>query len=175
MKLKKLFTVMLTLSCVVASLCMIPAVSANAASTNKAATSAASDVAHGIYDFDNSSTKGNEKKANSNDLINFVRLTLVKSGSNLIVYGDTRSNDEMSLIGFKNITLQRQENGVWRDYQTWTDLYNSNSIRYSVSKTVTVPAGYYYRAVANHYAEKTVLLIFKDTQTYYNETTSLFM
>ena len=96
MKFKKLLITVLSLSCVFTSLCTYPALSAQAASVNKVEIStekstkvAHSDIAHGIYDFDNSGIKKNGL-SNSNDLITFARLTLKKSGSSIINFPSLR-------------------------------------------------------------------------------------
>lgn len=154
----------------------------NVSSTEKLINTQQSDIAHGIYDFNNSNNKNKKSSstvmnnlASSNNLISFVQLTLTRSGSTLQVYGETGSDTDMAKIGFINITIQREENGSWQNYATWNSLYDYDSFVYCFGKYYDVPAGYNYRAIANHYAEKPSILWFKDTQTYYNETTVLYM
>ena len=49
-----------------------------------------------------------------------------------------------------HLYLQQYENGTWVDYADWLETSNgTNSI---VSKTISVPKGYTYRAKASCYA-----------------------
>lgn len=186
MKLKKLFKNVLSFSFVIAILCVNSAIPVNAKKIPSQVDPSTSQsfTAHGIYDFDNSSSSSVVKKnsstensilASNNNLIIAVQLTLTKNGTSLSVYGNTRSDYDMSKIGFNNITIQREVNGTWQNYTEWTNLYDYNTISYFNDLTINVPSGYYYRAIANHYAEKSTFLWFKDTQTYYNQTTALYV
>ena len=49
-----------------------------------------------------------------------------------------------------HLYLQQYKNGKWTDYDDWLESKNETSL--TVSKTVTVPAGYKYRAKASCYA-----------------------
>jgi len=188
-KAKKIFIIALSFACIFTSLSVNSAISVHAASTDISAapsvTSPQSDVAHGIYDFNNSSTTKSSATTNdlvssslvsSNDLICAVQLTLTRdSSTSLNVYGNTTSDSAMSEIGFTNITIQREVNGTWQNYAQWSNLYGYNTFSHSEDKTINVQTGYYYRAIANHYAEKPWFLWMNYTQTYYNETSALYM
>lgn len=184
MKIKKTICFAMSLIFTITSLCITPAfLSAKAASTGNVTDSAKqSDVAHGIYDFNHSSSSTSQKNstinalASSNGLISAVQLTLTRdSSTQLNVYGDTTSDSVMSKIGFTSITIQREVNGTWTNYATWNNLYDYNALTHSEDKEISVQNGYYYRAIAYHYAEKPTFLWFTDSQTYYNETTVLYM
>lgn len=49
-----------------------------------------------------------------------------------------------------HLYLQQYKNGKWTDYDDWLESKNGTSL--TVSKTVTVPTGYKYRAKASCYA-----------------------
>lgn len=49
-----------------------------------------------------------------------------------------------------HLYLQQYKNGKWTDYDDWLESKNGTSL--TVSKTVTVPKGYKYRAKASCYA-----------------------
>ncbi len=49
-----------------------------------------------------------------------------------------------------HLYLQQYKNGKWTDYDDWPESKNGTSL--TISKTVTVPTGYKYRAKASCYA-----------------------
>ena len=49
-----------------------------------------------------------------------------------------------------HLYLQQYKNGKWTDYDDWLESKNGTGL--TVSKTVTVPTGYKYRAKASCYA-----------------------
>lgn len=184
MKFKKSICFVMSLIFTITNLCIAPAfLSAKAVSTGNATNFAEqSDVAHGIYDFNHSNSSTSQKNstmntlASSSGLISAVQLTLTRdSSTQLNVYGDTTSDSVMSKIGFTSITIQREVNGTWTNYATWTDMYDYNALTHSEDKEISVQNGYFYRAIAYHYAEKPTFLWFTDNQTYYNQTTALYM
>lgn len=82
---------------------------------------------------------------------------------------------DVTECGFTYIRLQRLINGAWTDYATYCyyDQY-ANATEKTFSKSISPPSGYTYRVICEHYAEKPRLVIFTDTQTIYNETTTLY-
>lgn len=47
--------------------------------------------------------------------------------------------------------LERKVNGSWVRVMSWTQT-NENAVYAGISKSVTVPSGYYYRVRSHHYA-----------------------
>ena len=111
-------------------------------------------------------------KARATGLIIEQALYLSKSGGNLIVSGRTVGNDDVDKTGFTYVKVQRFVNGVWQDYAVWTDIYSSTN-RCMLGKSVEATAGYSYRVICNHYAQKSKFWLFKSEQNAYNETGSL--
>ena len=103
-------------------------------------------------------------------LISTTQLTVYRSGTQLAVYGTTRCYDIMTKVGFTYITIQRWINGGWTDYLTINNYLDTNCDYHSYGKYHTVPLGYTYRAICNHYAEKPGILWFTDKENIYNET-----
>lgn len=109
-------------------------------------------------------------------LISGYSLYIKKETNNQVtVKAVTNGYTTMQSIGFKYITVQRYENGVWRDYWRQGDVYLTDSMGYTAYKTVSVATGYQYRAVVDHYAEKSGWWIFADSQTIHNDTQPLYM
>ncbi|HEX3037913.1 MAG TPA: hypothetical protein VHO94_02850 [Oscillospiraceae bacterium] len=182
MKLKKVICIVVSLVFTITSLCVSPSfLSAKAESVkNVNMNMAQGNVAHGVYDFNHNSPKKNSATSkaltSSSNLISAVQLTLTRNSSTqLNIYGDTTSDSVMAKIGFTYITIQQQINGSWTDFANWSNMYDYNSLTDSEEKAIAVPHGYYYRAIACHYAEKNTTLWYKDTQSYNNETTVLYM
>ena len=182
MKFKKVICVVLSLVFMLTSLCVAPSfLSAKAESVKSVNMNMAhGNVAHGVYDFNHNSPRKNSGTSkgltSSNNLISAVQLTLTRNSSTqLNIYGNTTSDTAVDKIGFTYITIQQQINGSWTDYANWSNMYDNNTFTDSEEKVINVPHGYYYRAVACHYAEKSTVLWYKDTQSYYNETTVLYM
>ena len=88
-------------------------------------------------------------------LIAKYSLSVSKSGGNLTISGQTKSNSIMASIGFINISIQRSSNGSsWTEEKTITNKLKSNSTSHTLSDySVTVVGGYYYRVVCDHYAD----------------------
>lgn len=120
----------------------------------------------GKYDFD--STQGAQPRTSG--LITATQLTVYRSSTQLAVYGRTNCFDIMSKVGFTYIIIQRWENNKWTDYLTINDYYDTNVDFHSYGKYHSVPMGYTYRAICNHYAEKPGILWFTDKENIYNET-----
>ena len=125
---------------------------------------------HGIYDTPS------DKRVSllSAGLITNNSLKLSKTSSSLIITANIICSTDVTKCGFTYIKLQRLINGTWTDYTTYCyyDQYSESTTK-TFSKTISAPTGYTYRVVCEHYAEKTKLFIFKDTETIYNETSSL--
>lgn len=108
-------------------------------------------------------------------LITSKSLSLAKTNDKLIISAKTLGSTDVTKCGFTYIKLQRLINGAWTDYTTFCyyDQY-SESFSKSFSKSIVPPKGYTYRVVCEHYAEKTKFLVFKDKETSYNVTSSLY-
>ena len=120
---------------------------------------------YGLYNTNNNSSVS----LMSTGLIVSKSLKLAKTTSSLIITATTIGNTDVTKCGFTYIKLQRLINGTWTDYY---DQYNEYSSK-SFEKSISAPKGYTYRVICEHYAEKPKLLIFKDTETSYNETSLL--
>lgn len=125
---------------------------------------------YGLYNTNNNS----DVSVMSTGLITSKFLKLSKTTDNLIITAKTICSTDVKKCGFTYIKLQRLINGTWTDYTTYCyyDQYSESTSK-TFSKTISAPTGYTYRVVCEHYAEKTKLLIFKDTETSYNVTSSL--
>ena len=125
---------------------------------------------YGLYNTNNSSNIS----LMSTGLIVRKSLKLSKTSNSLIITATTEGNADVKKCGFTYIKLQRLINGTWTDYTAYCyyDQYSESTSK-TFSKTISAPTGYTYRVVCEHYAEKTKLLIFKDTETSYNVTSSL--
>lgn len=110
----------------------------------------------------------------STGLITSKSLKLSKTTDKLIITAKTLCATDVKKCGFTYIKLQRLINGSWTDYSSYCyyDQYNESYSK-NFEKAISVPKGYTYRVVCEHYAEKTKLLVFKDTETSYNVTSSL--
>lgn len=100
-------------------------------------------------------SESNDIVAYASGLIASKSLSLAIDGNNLIIRADTIGTTEVVKCGFKYITLQRYESGVWKDYVTFEDIYSESSYC-STSKYVAAPRGYNYRVTARHYAKKSL-------------------
>ncbi|MCQ2485340.1 MAG: hypothetical protein MJ168_08410 [Clostridia bacterium] len=122
------------------------------------------ETAKGIYDSEN-----------ERGLIITKKLSLFKTSTQLLISATTTGSTEVTKCGFTYIKLQRLISGTWTDYTTccYYDQY-SNSTTKTFSRYVSVPKGYTYRVICEHYAEKPMLLFFTTSETSYNETNSLY-
>ncbi|MBR1812103.1 MAG: hypothetical protein IJ766_10745 [Clostridia bacterium] len=121
----------------------------------------------GIYDI--------EAASSSSTLIISSSLGLAKTSTKLEITASTLCASDVTKCGFTYIKLQRLINGTWVNYSAYcySDLYDNSSYdNFSVS--ATVPHGYYYRVICEHYAEKPYLVFLKTTDTKYNETSSIY-
>lgn len=125
---------------------------------------------YGLYNTDNNA----DVSLMATGLITSKSLKLAKTTDKLIITAKTSGSTDVTKCGFTYVKLQRLVNGTWTDYTTYCyyDQYAESTSK-TFSKTISAPTGYTYRVVCEHYAEKTKLLIFKDTQTSYNVTSSL--
>lgn len=128
------------------------------------------DEVYGLYNTNNNS----DVTLMATGLIVSKSLKLSKTSNSLIITATTIGNADVKKCGFTYIKLQRLINGVWTDYNTYCyyDQYAESTSK-TFSKTITAPTGYTYRVICEHYAEKTKLLVFRDTETSYNVTSSL--
>ncbi|MGN0654307.1 MAG: hypothetical protein ACI4KD_05255 [Oscillospiraceae bacterium] len=128
------------------------------------------DEVHGLYDFEST----NEITTYSTSLFKAKSITLSKTSTQLIITAQTTGIEEVTKAGFTYIKLQRLINGAWTDYSTYCyyDQF-SNSNNKTFSKTISAPKGYTYRVVCEHYVEKPRLIVFKTSETSYNQTSSL--
>ncbi len=126
------------------------------------------DEVYGLYNTDVEV----EVTPRATGLIISKSLKLSKTSSALKITATTTCASDVDKCGFTYIKLQRKVNGSWTDYKTYTDQYSESTSK-TFSKSVSVPTAYTYRVICEHYAEKSKLLIFKDTETSYNVTSSL--
>lgn len=78
-----------------------------------------------------------------------------KAGSGKItVTGTTVAHKVVSKVSV-NLNVERKVNGDWEHYTSWTSTKN-NTFSVTLTKTITVPKGYYYRVKAVHYANTDV-------------------
>ena len=98
------------------------------------------------------------------------------SNYNRIIFSaETIAATNMDFIGFKRIAIEQFDesdpNSTWTEYEAggiWGQHGAYDAPYYSFNDTQLVDTGYVYRVVAYHYAEKSTVLWFKDTQTYKN-------
>jgi len=88
-------------------------------------------------------------------LISKYSLSIENVNGDVSITAQTKSNSIMSVIGFKNISVQHSSDCV-----NWTEeVHVSNQLNYnSTNKTlsgllVDVSGGHYYRVKLNHYAD----------------------
>lgn len=125
---------------------------------------------YGLYNTDNNA----DVTLMATGLITNKSLKLAKTTDKLIITAKTSCITDVTKCGFTYVKLQRLMNGSWTDYSSYCyyDQYNESNSK-NFEKAISAPKGYTYRVVCEHYAEKTKLLIFKDTETSYNATSSL--
>lgn len=126
---------------------------------------------YGLYNTNNNA----DVSLMATGLITSKSLKLAKTTDKLIITAKTSGSTDVTKCGFTYVKLQRLINGTWTDYTAYCyyDQYAESTSK-TFSKTISAPTGYTYRVVCEHYAEKTKLLIFKDTETSYNVTSSLY-
>lgn len=127
--------------------------------------------AHGLYNTNNNT----DINLIASGLITYKSLTLTKTTNSLKITAETVGTTDVKKCGFTYIKLQRLINGSWTDYSAYCyyDQYNESYSK-NFEKTISAPKGYTYRVICEHFAEKTKLLIFKETETSYNEISSLY-
>ena len=125
---------------------------------------------YGLYNTSNDS----DVSVMSTGLITSKSLKLSKTTDKLIITAKTLCATDVKKCGFTYVKLQRLINGSWTDYSSYCyyDQYNESNSK-NFEKAISAPKGYTYRVICEHYAEKTKLLVFKDTETSYNVTSSL--
>lgn len=132
------------------------------------------DIIEEVYGLYNT-TNNTDVSLMATGLITSKSLKLAKTTDKLIITAKTSGSTDVTKCGFTYVKLQRLINGTWTDYTAYCyyDQYAESTSK-TFSKTISAPTGYTYRVVCEHYAEKTKLLIFKDTETSYNVTSSLY-
>jgi hypothetical protein len=70
----------------------------------------------------------------------------------LVIEGCTEAYSTMEEVSVI-VELQRKEGSSWKTVKSWSAKSYNKAEAYCI-KAVTVPKGYYYRAVGTHYAEK---------------------
>ena len=125
---------------------------------------------YGLYNTNNNA----DVSLMATGLITSKSLKLAKTTDKLIITAKTSGSTDVTKCGFTYVKLQRLINGTWTDYTAYCyyDQYAESTSK-TFSKTISAPTGYTYRVVCEHYAEKPKLLVFKDTETSYNVTSSL--
>lgn len=102
-------------------------------------------------------------------LIASKSLGLAIDGNNLVIQGTTVCTIDVKKCGFTHITLQRYENGAWKEYVKFEDLYNETN-SFGTAKYVAAARGYNYRVTAKHYAKKSIF----STEKIDNVTASIY-
>ena len=125
---------------------------------------------YGLYNTNNNA----DVSLMATGLITSKSLKLAKTTDKLIITAKTSGSTDITKCGFTYIKLQRLINGTWTDYSSYCyyDQYNESNSK-TFEKSISAPKGYTYRVICEHYAEKPKLLVFKDTETSYNVTSSL--
>lgn len=118
--------------------------------------------------------QGENNTSASKGLIVTKSLSLSKTSTQLIISARTTGNEDVTKCGFTYIRLQRLINGQWVNYTTYcyTDQYN-NSNNKTFSQYCSVPKGYTYRVICEHYAEKPRFIFWTTSETIYNQTSAL--
>lgn len=98
-------------------------------------------------------------------------LSISKSGTTLRIVGETTCAPAVVKCGFKDLTVERRKttSDSWSTYYEYGDVYIDMS-SYTISTSLTVPSGYYYRVTCTHYAKKHIL----STQKVDNETNGIY-
>ena len=80
------------------------------------------------------------------------------SGTNLKIVAKMTCKPEVVKCGFKDITIQKRKSSLdsWANYFSYKEIYADRSSN-DYAKTVSVPAGYQYRAICTFYAKKNIL------------------
>lgn len=128
------------------------------------------DEAYGLYNTSDDS----DVNLMSTGLITGKYLQLAKTTDKLLINAKTTCSTDVKKCGFTYIKLQRLISGSWTDYTTYCyyDQYSESTTK-TFSKSLSVPRGYTYRVICEHYAEKSKLLVFTDKETAYNVTSSI--
>ncbi len=105
--------------------------------------------------------------------ITATRVLLPNGNYQLRVTAKTIGTGTMDKIGLKNCKVEYLENGVWKTDFTITDQLASNASSHTYTKDFAIVQHRTYRFSATHYAEKTTLLVFKDTQSQPNASGSV--
>lgn len=82
--------------------------------------------------------------ASGNSVINKISSTKVGAG------GTTNANKKCN-VSITSILERKNSSGSWERVISWTQ-DNTNAVYAVISKSVTVPSGYYYRVRSYHYA-----------------------
>lgn len=92
------------------------------------------------------------------------RLVVDSDGKTFIFTSTTPTIDHktVSKIGIRTLKCQRLIDGVWTDYLTSKDLYNTNSNSYYIRRPFVAVRGSYYRMYIEHYAQNDLWLGFYD-------------
>lgn len=108
-------------------------------------------------------------------IIDAISLDLyLSSGRTLVIEARTRCIEEVDVVGFKSISLQRWNGSKWVNViSPWNDLVN-DKLSHNLSYSKKVDGGYYYKVSLYHYAQKGTG-IFADKQEEFNETSYLWV
>lgn len=114
--------------------------------------------------FQNNNPSGIQPYATG--LINSYNIGIAKSGSKLLLAAKTYGSASVVKSGFTEIVIQKRKNSSesWITYIKYIDLYVDNN-SYLLSKSLTVPTGYQYRATCIHYAKKNIFSVQKINDT----------
>lgn len=105
-------------------------------------------------------------------LILSYSLSVSKNEKTLTITGLTNCSVDVVRCGFKDLQVERRRytSGDWEVYHDYGDVYLDNIV-YSLSTTLVVEYGYYYRVTCTHYAKKS----WWSTQKVDNETNGIFV
>lgn len=89
-------------------------------------------------------------------LISSHSLICAAGTKTVYITATTTGSEEMSKIGFIDITIQRSSDLTnWTTEKTLSDKIKENATTYSLDKyAVSVQGGYYYRVTLTHYAKE---------------------
>lgn len=122
-----------------------------------------------VIDFvvttDLSNAENVDAETRATGLIHSYYLSLSKSGTTLILSGETVGTSEVVRTGFKNLVVERRKTSSdsWKEYYDYGNIYY-DTILTNLSTTLAVESGYQYRISCKHYAKKSLLV----TQTVSN-------
>lgn len=101
----------------------------------------------------------NNISTRATDLILAYNVGINREGSTLYLVAKMVCDTDVVKCGFKKIVIQRRAStsSSWTTYVTYEDLYNENCA-HAISRAISIPFDYQYRAVCTFYAKKNILV-----------------